>query len=296
MSDPSTAAPDDTTAAGELLLEAGSATASVHPHAGGRLGQLSVDGTAYLRGPEHAGEGWTAWGSYPLVPWSNRIPDGIVETGAGSFEVPINLPGEHAAIHGLGAEARWDVTESDARSAELRVGLAAGDYDVTAHQRFELYPTHLDHALAVTNEADRPVPAGLGFHPWFVAAPIQVLADAYWPGDTPLPDGPPLPVIPEVDLRLTRHAPSMDRCYTRLTDNIATVGDLTLSWSGPITQVVVFSGVDGWVCVEPVTMANDGFNMWAAGFADTGVRVIGPGESLQVRMRIGWRGSDTLRG
>lgn len=278
-----------------IVLAAGDASAAIHPAAGGRLGQLTLEGVEQLRGPEHAGAGWAAWGSYPLVPWSNRIPDGIVTTGERTFAVPINWPDDRSAIHGLGADVEWDVVSADDRSAALAVRLTAGEYDVTAHQHYELRASHLDHTLAVTNEADVAVPAGLGFHPWFAAAPIRVPAEAYWPGDTPLPDGPPLPVTPEVDLRMPRRAPVMDRCYTRLSDNVASVGDLTLSWSGPVTQVVVFTGVAGWVCVEPVTMANDGFNMWAAGFGDAGVRVLTPGESLQIRLRIGWHGSDPLR-
>lgn len=38
-----------------------------------------------------------------------------------------------------------------------------------------------------------------------------------------------------------------------------------------------------FVCVEPVTMVNDGFNLLARGQPDTGVRVLEPGESLRTR-------------
>lgn len=277
-----------------IELTAGDATASVHPGAGGRLGQLTIAGIAQLRGPEHADGGWAQWGSYPLVPWSNRIPDGVLTTPAGTFTLPINWPADPSAIHGLGADVAWDVDDADERSVAQSVRLVDGPYDVTGFQTVELSADHLDHRLAVTNEADVAVPVGLGFHPWFAVAPIQVPADSCWPGDTPLPDGPPLPVDVSNDLRVLRPAPVMDRCYTHLTDNLATVGELTLSWRGPVTQVVVFSGDPDWVCVEPVTMANDGFNMWAAGFADTGVVLLEPGASTQMHLRIGWNGADAL--
>lgn len=283
------------TAPAPLVLAAGGAVATVHPADGGRLGQLTIDGVEQLRGPEHAGAGWAAWGSYPLVPWSNRIPDGIVATRDGTFTVPVNWPDDHSAIHGLGADVAWDVVAADERSADLRARLVAGRYDVTATQSFELRAGHLDHTLAVTNEADTTVPVGLGFHPWFVAGPVMVPAEAYWPGATPLPEGPPLPMTPEFDVRVPRRLAPMDRCYTRLTDNVATIGDLTLSWSGPIAHVVVYSGVAGWVCIEPVTMANDGFNMWAAGFGDATVRLLALGDSLQVKMRYSWGSADPLR-
>lgn len=282
---------------GEVVtLRAGTTTATVHPADGGRLGQLTIDGVEQLRGPEHAVEGWAAWGSYPLVPWSNRIPDGVVGTRLGSFRLPVNWPDDHSAIHGLGAAVEWTVDDSGDTDVELSVALAEGAYEVTAYQSLRLRHDHFDHGLAVVNDGSVAVPVGLGFHPWFAAAPIQVAADAYWPGATPLPEGPPLPVDLDTDLRVLRRAPVMDRCYTELTDNTATVGELTLSWSGPVTQVVVYSGVEGWVCVEPVTMANDGFNMWAAGFAGTGVLVLEPGDMAQIDLRIGWDGAAELTG
>ena len=69
----------------------------------------------------------------------------------------------------------------------------------------------------------------------------------------------------------------MDRCFTALTADRARIGDLTLSWDGPIEHVVVYSGEPGWVCVEPVTMANNGFAMAADGAPRTGVQQLAPG-------------------
>jgi hypothetical protein len=107
-----------------------------------------------------------------------------------------------------------------------------------------------------------------------------------WEGE-PMPSGPPRPVGPDEDLRVARPAPPMDRCYTGLTGTSATIGDLTLSWRGPITQIVVYSGEPDWVCVEPVTMSNDGFR-YPAGPDVTGTIVLAEGESLEVSYRIAW--------
>ena len=62
----------------------------------------------------------------------------------------------------------------------------------------------------------------------------------------------------------------MDRCYGALTATSVEIGDLTLSWEGPITHVVVYTGTPGWVCVEPVTIATDGFRLAEGGFSDGG--------------------------
>ena len=80
----------------------------------------------------------------------------------------------------------------------------------------------------------------------------------------------------------------MDRCYTGLTGQSADVAGVRLHWSGPVTQVVVFSGVPGWVCVEPVTMANNGFRMEADGVAGTGVIRLAPGASTSFTYRFDW--------
>jgi aldose 1-epimerase len=41
-----------------------------------------------------------------------------------------------------------------------------------------------------------------------------------------------------------------------------------------------------YVCVEPVSHVNDGFNLMAKGESETGVRVLSPGETLQGRVRF----------
>ncbi len=157
-----------------------------------------------------------------------------------------------------------------------------------AEQRFALSAGALDLEIDVVNVAEWPVPAGVGIHPWFVAAPVRVPAELVWPGEGPMPDGLPRPVRPEEDLRRPVTAVPMDRCFTGLTDTSADIGDLTLSWRGPITQVVVYSGEPGFVCVEPQTMATDGIRMADAGVAGTGVIALEPGATLSVGYRLSW--------
>jgi aldose 1-epimerase len=267
----------------EIELVAGAARATVHPAAGGRLGRLEVDDHGLLRGPEDAPPGapWSEWGAYPLLPWSNRISGGTFTFEGRTSRVPVNWK-DGTALHGLTAWRPWTV-----RSAELVIEVAVGPYQVAGRQRFALHPTHLDLELEVTNLGPDRVPVGLGIHPWFVAGPIEVPASKVWPGD-PIPTGPARPVAPDEDLRRARVPPLMDRCYTGLSGTALHVPGLWLSWEGPITHVVVFTGVPGWVCVEPVTMANDGFRMADAGFEGTGVLALDPGHAERVAYRFDW--------
>ena len=41
-----------------------------------------------------------------------------------------------------------------------------------------------------------------------------------------------------------------------------------------------------YFCVEPVSMIGDGFNLMADGVADTGVRVLEPGETMAGTIRF----------
>ena len=275
-----------------VTLRAGDAEAALYPAAGGRLGQIVANGRELLRGPEHAASGWAMWGAYALVPWSNRIPGGTFSFAGETITVPVNFD-DGSAIHGLAAQAAWTVVEATASTAELEIELECDRYLVTGTQRFALTADGLDHTVGVSNRAPWSVPVGLGIHPWFVLGPVRVPADETWRGEGPMPDGPPYPVPPELDLRTKRTPPLMDRCYCALTDTVAEIGDLTLSWDGPVTDVVVYTGTPGWVCVEPVTMATDAFRLAESGFdgtpmAGTGIVALDEGDTLSVTYRYAW--------
>lgn len=262
-----------------LELATGRATATIHPAIGGRLGQLDFGDGPVLRGWT-PGLGWAYWGCYPLLPWSNRIPSGHLRFGSIDSTVPVNWP-DGSAIHGLVASTAWTVRDSSETRAELVVEASGGPYNVRGEQSFKLIPDELRLRLAVTNLGDGAVPVGLGIHPWFRAGRVRVPADRKWPGD-PIPIGPSLPVDLDEDLRTGLVPPPMDRCFTSLTDTSADVPGVRLHWSGPVTQIVVYSGEPGWVCVEPVTMANDGFGLAERGIDGHGVVVLEPDACLEV--------------
>jgi aldose 1-epimerase len=270
-----------------LTLSDGAARVDLLPSLGGRIAQVTVGSRVLLRGPEHAALGWPWWGSYPMLPWANRIAGGVAPFRGDAITVPVNWP-DGTAIHGLAYEAPWDVAAAAASAATLTIEVAVDRYRIGAEQRYALSAEALDLEIDVVNLAEWPVPAGIGIHPWFVSAPVRVPADLVWPGDGPMPTGPPRPVGPDEDLRQPVIAAPMDCCFTGLTGTSADIGDLTLSWRGPITQVVVYSGEPGFLCVEPQTMATDGFRLADEGVDGTGVIALEPGETLSVGYRLTW--------
>ncbi|UDY35024.1 aldose epimerase family protein [Dermatobacter hominis] len=260
-----------------ITLRAGATTATIAPAAGGRVAQLDLGDGSILR-PKERATSWHDWGCYPLLPWSNRLPGGLLELDDGVHRLPVDHE-DGSALHGLAAHAPWTVEGATPSSAQLSLRATAGPYDVVGDLTHSVRPGSLRIDLAVRNVADRPVPVGLGVHPWFHAGPVRVPAAARWPGD-PLPVGPPVDVGPDDDLRSARVPPPMDRCFTRLTGTTADVPGATLRWDGPVEDVVVYTGDAGWVAVEPVTMANDGFGLARRGVPGHGTRVLAPGDRL----------------
>lgn len=266
-----------------LVLRSGPASATIHPGAGGRLGQLDLGDGPLLRMPD-VDPGWDKWGCFALLPWSNRIPGGRLRFGDLDAQLPVNAD-DGSAIHGLVAHVPWSVVSASGDAAELTVVARVDPYRVRGRQVFQLFADRLHLTLSATNAGDRAVPVGLGIHPWFRRGAIRVPADQRWPGE-PLPTGPPRPVEGAHDLRSTVVPGTMDACFTGLTDTVADVVGARLCWDGPVTNVVVYTGEPGWTCVEPVTMPNDGFSMDPGVAMAHGVRWLAPAASLEVRYRF----------
>src|SRR5687767_4244082 len=104
---------------GTVRLQSGATSAVIHADDGGRLGGLDLGDGPLLR--EWAeGLDWAAWGSYPLLPWSNRIPGGRLKLGRIDAHLPVNWP-DGSAIHGLVASCPWSVRDRSDDSASLDV-------------------------------------------------------------------------------------------------------------------------------------------------------------------------------
>ena len=254
-----------------IELRAGSARSSVSAADGGRVATLNVDGIDLIL-PSDPSLPATGWGSYPMVPWAGRIRNGRFRFDGVDHQLPINF--EAHAIHGTGFEQPWEVVTRDACSAALacRLAWALGG---ESEQLIEL----TDHSLTCTltvRAGDRPMPATIGWHPWFVK-PERVdlrFERMYLRDDEYITDGrmvaPPPP-------------PPWDDCFAGL---LAT----PRIWISGV-EVSITSDCDHWVvydmpahatCVEPQTAPPDAFNL--GGFTR-----LEPGEALQRSMTISWR-------
>ncbi len=158
-----------TLATDPMVLEAPGVRAVVLPADGGRLGSLIIDGRELLvtRRPE----GPISWGSYPMAPWAGRIRHGELAFSGREYRLPLGMPPH--AIHGVVYDRPWQVVAPGTISIELD---ERWPFRGRVSQRFALDADGLE--ITMTLAADEPMPAVIGWHPWF----RRVLAE----GDAPL--------------------------------------------------------------------------------------------------------------
>ncbi|MFH0751333.1 MAG: aldose 1-epimerase, partial [Chloroflexota bacterium] len=239
-----------------ITLRAGTAEAIVDPDAGGRIASLRIDGLEVL---VTEGGGPLAWGCYPMVPWAGRLRDGVLRWGGEEHRLPTNLLPPHA-IHGTLLEAAWAVTERAPSSVTLAADLGPPwPFGGRVLHRMRLAPADL-HAELEVQAGEGPMPAIVGWHPWFrrvlrdpsgaaVGEPVVVDLDAggmLWRGADGLPTGEVIrPVPPE----------PWDDCF------IDVAGAPGVHWPGAL-EVRIESDAPCWVvytereegvCVEPQT-------------------------------------------
>ncbi|WP_209348221.1 aldose 1-epimerase [Pontixanthobacter sp. CEM42] len=226
--------------------------------------------------------------SFPLVPFCNRIAQGLVMYGDEARTVPMSRLGvdpEHA-IHGLGWISPWAVSEQADRSATLGLTYQGvmWPWSFEVQQQFRLLDNGYVHTLIVTNTDTSPMPAGLGLHPYFPRedAALEVDVGGYWEtGPDRLPSGHcGLAGAPD-----WFDGAGFDNCFTGRTGPIeirwpAHTLTITPSPNLPFTHVYSPSG-EGYFCVEPVSHIPNAVNSALAGEV-TGLKLLEPGEAFEI--------------
>ncbi len=242
------------------------------PANGGRLSSLAIGGHELLvTADDGADRGPFFWGSFPMAPWVGRVHDAAFTYEGETHRLPVNAPPH--AMHGTVLDTAW--TRIDDHTIEADLG-AAWPFGGFARQHFALS----DHDLVQTLElhaADRPMPASIGWHPWFrweadgarLELGVDTADTAAW---TEM--GERLDSVPP---RPWDHYFSPVRWPVRL--RWPGVAELAVSSDQP--HAVIYTGHHLGACVEPVTDIPNSLN--------TGPRVVEPGEPLVATMRISWR-------
>ena len=236
---------------------------------------------------------------FPLVPYSNRIRGGRFVFEGRNIELPPNFGDHPHSIHGVGWQAPWRVVEASAGTLvlEYRHQADAWPFDFSARQHFALNDSGLAVTVELVNEGEARMPAGIGLHPYFPRTPmtrVQANAEEMWRVDDEVMPVervmPPRDRDPNAGIAADKVA--LDNVFSGW-DGTAVIewperrASLKIAADEAFGFFVLFTppGED-FLCVEPVSHVTDAFNMAEAGAADTGMRVLDPGESLVGTIRF----------
>lgn len=277
-----------------LAPRVGGAIAALHEQRGGeRLDWLRPASAEDLaRGDPFA------MGSFPLLPWCNRIRDGRARFGGRDIAIAATHParpsGKHA-LHGLGWLRPWQVAESGPAQARLALAFEADGqwpWAFEATQRFELDRSGLRCTLALTNRDTAPMPAGIGHHPYFPHRPgtrLRTATAAMWRADAEVM---PVALEPTAEVaRLREGVPlsslDLDNNFTRWQREARIEWPdagrtLVLSADAPLDFFVLYCPRGGGhFCAEPVSQCTDAINLSDRhGPTEIGGAVLAPGETL----------------
>ncbi|MGE3804487.1 MAG: aldose 1-epimerase [Gemmataceae bacterium] len=310
------------------LLEVGSSRAEIWPALGGNCYRWQVEGAGsrldlLYAAPDLFADGRPTRSGIPvLFPFPNRIRDGAFTWEGKEYRLPQNDPAKKNAIHGFACRKPWRVLDqgSAAGSAWLRLEFHGAK---DAPESLELWPTdyriRLTFRLAerslkleavVDNPDKKPLPFGLGYHPYFSVPlasggkPEDCLveckrADQFWELEGNLPTGKQLPVDAARDLTKPRPYSELNLDdvlrVAASADSTIELGrmkqqpgsaELRVRASKDYREVVVFTPPHRQAfCIEPYTCTTDAINLQAQG-VDAGWRVLPPGGSWQGDVEI----------
>jgi aldose 1-epimerase len=277
-----------------VQLQAGPLVCELEPRLGGCIAGLWLDGVPVLRSTP-AGQLASARqaGSYPLVPFSNRVAQATLQWQGTQHPLVRNNAPEPHAIHGVGWQRPWEVLESDDRFALLAYehrADAAWPFSFDSSQTLRLGQSSLELTLSLTNQSQQPAPAGLGWHPFFVKRPrsrISFEASGRWEMG---PDKLPTERRPAHGVDADCAFLDVDHCYdgwnglVHLRDEL-----LHTRISSNLRRLVVFTnGTRDSVAIEPVSHVNNALSLVQAGAdpAALGLAILQPGESISAQMTI----------
>ena len=281
-----------------LTLRAGDLAVELAPEIGGAVAAFRRGREPIFRDSPAALRDVLDAGSFPLVPFVNRVRDGRFRFRGREVRLTANLPPQRHPLHGQGWRNTWTVGGADAATAELIFRHAPGEWPwaYESRQRFVLDERGLTMDLSVENRSDEVMPAGLGLHPYFPADPETVLSTTVTEVLTVDDEVMPVAVEPAVgryDLHERRiNGAGLDNGYEGWS------GSAELRWpnrdlrlritaSENARRFQVYAPAEGGVVVaEPVTHANDAFSQPEDRWPQLGLVLLEPGAVLAMSGRF----------
>ena len=239
--------------------------------------------------------------SFNMIPYSNRIKDGILVHKAHTYQLAITSTDGHA-IHGEVRSRPWKILFQSKTRLELEFvsteyqGIS-WPFPFKAGICYQLEANQCLISTTVQNLGDQEMPAGMGIHPYFVRnlteKDDQVIVElpmvGVYPGETPIPTGGWEAVPPELDFSQAKELTTafVDKCF-RVEHKPAIIEwlqarvRLSMAWDPVYEHLIMFCPKDDqrYFAIEPVTNCNNGFNLANQGVPETGTVYLQPRDEL----------------
>ncbi len=285
-----------------INLKSGDTHLHLRPGYGGRISKLAFGGWDVVRPiPESEDNPWAGYkgGSFPLVPFSNRIKNGRFSFQGRDISLTTHPQEPANALHGHGCFTEWSVEKTTATAATLSSTQAAGHLDwpwsYQTRQHFVVTPEECKVTIEVTNLSKETMPVGFGFHPFFPFdedVNLRFKAGSEWlgaPEDFPTEHGPVRHDFSTVaGDNLWREEKTI--CYEGFE------GEVELHWAtsdrrlrliaDPVLNHFIVHVPKGghYFCLEPVSHPTDGFNLAAAGTLPEPMLTLDKGQTTSASM------------
>ncbi len=243
--------------------------------------------------------------SFLMLPWANRIRDGLLRFEGASWQLQTTTD-DGTARHGDVRKRPWKVADATETRLQMTLDSAAFDdfnypFALKATLTYELDGADFIWRVDLTSKDERPFPVGFGFHPYFQhmgdAMPLlQVPCSHYFKLTDAMADAAPEPVPAALDFRQPRGVSQdmpLDDLLTHR-DVKAPVRLIYQDWATEIQMtadplfkhIILHKAPDGTLAVEPQTNANDGFTLRENGIDGHGVFVVEPGQTVSGAVRL----------
>jgi aldose 1-epimerase len=259
------------------------------------------------RTPEsvRAGNSASPFSSFTLAPFSNRIRGAKFSFEGREYQLRATAS-DGSTQHGDVRNRPWRVQVVDQSLVCRFDSTDFSDFNfpfpIRMKLTYQLTENALDMQLEMENTGNSRMPAGYGFHPYFVRnlaghdLRLQFKAEGIYQTDSSfIPTQGRQPIGSEYDFSNSRELGDLaiNHVYggwngtARLEYQNIT---LKLQASEIFSHLCVYAAPDGTLAVEPISHCTDGFNLMARGVQNTGVRVLEPGHGLSGWVRLSLEG------
>lgn len=237
---------------------------------------------------------------YPILPYVSRIHDGFFVYWGIKRAVPANVSFDKEPFDGDGWRNAWTVKSSDATGVTLvyaHDGKKGFPFAYEAEVTYKVSDSGFSVRIVLKNTGMLPMPCAMGVHPFFPKAKdviVKMHNKNVWEHmGTPLRDK-PYKISPDWSFEEGRaiHGMVLDTSFGGFE------GNAEITWPTQKVRlnikayeefnhvIVVIPENKNFFSVEPVTSSTDAFNLASRGITGTGIKSIGPQETIEATVEF----------